>query len=126
MNEDKRVRPRINYTNHILCYKHIPVNRNEISDPAPMRITIENMSYSGLGILTTRKLVTGDVLAFNLENAGEKKEVTLEVVWCRYYDGEYEAGLRFINLTREIIFFLDRLMKNYLRQKNHSYNVSLI
>jgi hypothetical protein len=54
---------------------------------------------------------------FNLENAGDKREVMLEVMWCRYSGGEYVAGLKFMNLTKETILFLDGLIKNHLRQK---------
>ncbi|MCF8020580.1 MAG: PilZ domain-containing protein [Vallitaleaceae bacterium] len=117
MEENKRTRQRIDYKNHILCYKHIISNKEEIPDPAPIRVIVEDISYSGLGVRCTRDLGAGDVLIFNLENAGDKREVMLEVMWCRYSGGEYEAGLKFINLTKEIILFLDGLIKNHLKQK---------
>ncbi|PKM65937.1 MAG: hypothetical protein CVU95_13235 [Firmicutes bacterium HGW-Firmicutes-2] len=117
MEENKRIRQRIDYKNHILCYKHIISNREETPDPAPIRIIIEDISYSGLGIRCTRDLGTGDVLMFNLENAGDKREVMLEVKWCRYSGSEYEAGLEFMNLTKETILFLDGLIKSHLKQK---------
>lgn len=117
MEENKRIRQRIDYKNHILCYKHILSNRDETPDPSPIRIIVEDISYSGLGIRCTRDLGSGDVLIFNLENAGEKREVMLEVMWCRYAGGEHEAGLKFMNLTKESILFLDGLIKNHLKQK---------
>ena len=117
MEEDKRIRQRIDYKNHILCYKHILSNSDATPDPAPFRLIVEDISYSGLGVRCTRDLGTGDVLVFNLENVGEKKEVMLEVIWCRYSDGEFEAGLKFMNLTKETILFLDGLIKNHLKQK---------
>ena len=122
MEEDNRIRKRIDYRNHILCYKHILSNSDETPDPAPIRIIVEDISYSGIGIRCTRDLSTGDVLVFNLENVGEKKEVMLEVMWCRYSGGEYEAGLKFRNLTKETILFLDGLIKNHLKQKNKLIN----
>jgi len=117
LEEDKRIRQRIDYKNHILCYKHILSKSDVTPDPAPFRVIIEDISYSGLGVRCTRDLGTDDVLVFNLENAGEKKEVMLEVMWCRYSDGEFEAGLKFMNLTKETILFLDGLIKNHLKQK---------
>ncbi|PKM56723.1 MAG: hypothetical protein CVU98_09735 [Firmicutes bacterium HGW-Firmicutes-3] len=117
MEENKRIRQRIDYRNHILCYKHIISNKEETPDPSPIRVIIEDISYSGLGVRCTRDLGIGDVLMFNLENAGDKREVMLEVMWCRYSGGEYVAGLKFMNLTKETILFLDGLIKNHLRQK---------
>jgi len=117
LEENKRIRQRIDYRNHILCYKHIISNKEETPDPSPIRVIIEDISYSGLGVRCTRDLGIGDVLMFNLENAGDKREVMLEVMWCRYSGGEYVAGLKFMNLTKETILFLDGLIKNHLRQK---------
>lgn len=118
--ENKRVQSRIKYRKHILCYKHIPSDCNKKISPAPIRITIENLSYSGLGILSTRDLSKKDILIFNLENSSEKKEVILEVMWCHYSSGQYVAGLKFINLTRETILFIDKLIKKPRIKKYHS------
>ncbi|WZL82337.1 PilZ domain-containing protein [Vallitaleaceae bacterium 9-2] len=119
MDNEKRVRRRIDYKNHILCYNHIPYDKGKKPDLVPIRITIKNISYSGLGIISTKKLDKDDVLSFNLANTVEKREVCVQVVWCRYSNGEYEVGLKFINITKDTLLFLDRFIKSYLRQKSY-------
>lgn len=117
MFKNNRKRARLDYKNRVLCYKHIITSANIKPDPAPIRIEIKDISYSGLGIVCNRDLGRGDFLIFNLESHGVVKEFMLVVRWCKYSDGLYESGLQFTNLTREMIIFLDGLIKSYqLRQ----------
>jgi len=113
MSDNNRKRPRIDYKERVLCYKHIITSSNIKPDPAPIKIVIEDISYSGLGIVCNRDLGRGDFLIFNLESGGMVKEFMTEVRWCKYSDGLYEAGLQFTNLTKEMIIFLDGLIKSY-------------
>lgn len=118
MMEDKRVRTRVDYKkNQILCYKHIITDRDAKPNPSPIRIHIRDISYSGVGIFCNRDLAMGDFLIFNLEFAGIVKEMMMEVKWCKYVDGDYEAGLQFMNLTKDSVLFLDDLIKGHVRRK---------
>lgn len=117
MFEEQRRRARLGYNDRILCYKHIIRSSNVKPDPAPIRIEIKNISYSGIGIICNRDLGRGDCLLFNLEANGTTKEFMMEVIWCKYSDGMYEAGLRFTGLTKDMILFLDSLIKNHLRKQ---------
>ena len=117
MSEDKRRRERVEFEERILCYKHIITSVNIKPDPTPIRIYIKDISYSGLGIICNRDLGRGDFLLFNLSGGGITKEFMLEVKWCKYAGGSYEAGLQFTSLTREMIIFLDSLIKNHLKIK---------
>lgn len=118
--DNRRSRERVDYKNQILCYKHIITTRNIKPDPGPIRIFIKDISYSGLGIICNRDLGIGDFLIFNLDDAGEVKEFMMEVKWCKYSDGEYEAGLQFMNLTKDAVYFLDHLIKTHIRKKKRS------
>ena len=112
MSENKRKRARVTFKDRVLCYKHIITSANIKPDPSPINIFIQDLSYSGLGIICNRDLGRGDFLLFNLENNGIVKEFMLEVRWCKYLDGRYEAGLRFTNLTKDMILFLDSVIKS--------------
>lgn len=117
MLDNKRIRTRVDYQNQILCYKHIITERNVKPDPSPIRIFIKDISYSGVGIICNRDLGIGDFLLFNLENFGVVKEMMMEVCWCKYEDGDYFAGLKFMNLTKESVLFLDDLIKSHVRRQ---------
>jgi hypothetical protein len=116
-NEEKRIRTRVDYRNQILCYKHIVPGKEGNPDPRPIRIFIQDISYSGIGIECNKDLGMGDVLFFNLETGGVIKEMMMEVKWCKYRDGVYIAGLQFINLTKESVLFLDDLIKGHIRRR---------
>lgn len=118
MTEDKRLRQRIEFVDRVLCYKHMITSANVKPDPSPIRIQIKDISYSGLGIVCNRDLGRGDFLLFNLENNNMTKEFMLEVKWCKYANGQYEAGLQFTNLTKEMIIFLDATIKSYLKHRS--------
>ena len=117
MNEDNRIRKRIDFNDRVLCYKHIITSSNIKPDPAPIRITIKDISYSGIGISCNRDLGQGDYLMFNLESGGLTKEFMVEVKWCRYNDGAHDAGLQFVNLTKEMILFLDGVIRSHLNKR---------
>lgn len=125
MQENQRIRTRFDYKNQILCYKHIITERNVKPDPSPIRIFIKDISYSGIGIVCNRDLGIGDFLLFNLEHVGEIKEMMMEVRWCKYQDGDYVAGLKFMNLTKESILFLDDLIKGHVRRQRKRSESSL-
>lgn len=117
MAEDKRIRNRFEYNDRVLCYKHIITSLNIKPDPSPIRIQIKDISYSGLGITCNRDLAKGDYLMFNLDSNGITKEFMLEVKWCKYAGGYYEAGLQFAGLTKEMVIFVDSLIKSHLKRK---------
>ncbi len=117
MKDEQRKRQRIDFQDYILCYKHIVTNSNVKPDNGPIRIQIKDISYSGMGIACNRDLGMGDFLLFNLRDKGEVKEFMVEVKWCKYTGGGYEAGLHFMNLTKDMILFLDVLIKSHIGRK---------
>lgn len=114
---DQRIRPRIDFKDRILCYKHIITSANIKPDPSPIQIHIQDISYSGLGIVCNRDLGMGDCLLFNLESRGITKEFMLEVKWCRYQDGIFHGGLQFMSMTKAHVTFLDNLIKVYMKKQ---------
>lgn len=117
MSEEQRRRQRLDFEERILCYKHIVTSINIRPDPTPIRIHIKDISYSGLGVACNRDLGIGDYLLFNLNSNGVSKEYMLEVKWCKYKGATYEAGLQFTSLTRDMIIFLDSIIKSQLKRK---------
>lgn len=120
--DNRRTRERIDYKNQILCYKHIITSRDAKPEPGPIRISIEDISYSGIGIFCNRDLGIGDFLIFNLESGGVIKEFMMEVKWCKYVEGGHEAGLQFMNLTKEAVYFLDGLIKSHINKQKRLIN----
>jgi len=117
MTSNSRKRQRIEFKDRILCYKHIITSVNAKPDPSPIRIHIQDISHSGLGIICNRDLGMGDYLLFNLESGGSTMEFMVEVKWCRYGDGAFYAGLHFLNLTKDHVIFLDGLIKSYIKKQ---------
>ncbi len=115
--EDYRKQKRFYIEKNILCYKHIIMRSDKRSDKTPFKIKVLNLSYSGLKIRTDRELNIGDILIFNLDDSSKVQQFMLEVVWSKY-DCDFVAGLKFINLTRDMILFLNNLIKNYIEKEN--------
>ncbi len=91
--KEYRKQKRFDIEKNILCYKHIIMRKDKRSSKAPFKIKILNLSYSGI-----------------------KVRFMLEVVWAKY-DGDFISGLKFINLTRDMILFLNSLIKNYVEKE---------
>jgi hypothetical protein len=109
-NKNNRKRKRHAYKHNVLCFKK---SSSEYAiELTSMRISILNISYSGVGIIANQKLEVGDILIFNLSNKGETKELNFEVRWCYYHNQEYKAGLMFVNITKEDIYFIDQIIKD--------------
>lgn len=126
MLEDQRMRSRVDYETHILCYKHIITERNIKPEPGPIDMVIQDISYNGLGVICNRDLGMGDFLLFDLECMGIVKEMMMEVRWCKYHDGDYIAGLQFMNLTKESVLFLDDLIRGHLGTAHRSIESTYI
>ncbi len=114
--EDYRKRKRFEIEQNILCYKHIKTKTDKMPSRAPFKIKILNVSYSGVKLRTKRELHMGDVLIFNLQSGNRVKQFMLEVVWSKY-DGEFFAGLRFINLTKDMIMFLNEMILDFVEKE---------
>ncbi len=114
--KEYRKQKRFGIEKNILCYKHIIMRKDKKSSKAPFKIKILNLSYSGLKIRTERELNIGDILIFNLADNSRVQQFMMEVVWSKY-DGDFVAGLKFINLTRDMILFLNNLIKNYVEKE---------
>ncbi len=116
--EEFRKRKRFNIRQTILCYKHIITKKDRQAQKAPFKVSILDLSYSGVKLRTKRELHIGDVLMFNLQDEIHVKQFMFEVVWCKYDDGEFVAGLKFINLTRDMVLFLNSLIKKHIEREN--------
>ncbi len=116
--EEYRKRTRFDIRQSILCYKHIITKKDRQAPKAPFKIDVLNVSYSGLKLRTKRELHIGDVLMFNLQDGVHVKQFMLEVVWCKYDDGDFVAGLRFINLTKDMILFLNTMIINHIEKQS--------
>ncbi len=114
--KEYRKQKRFDIEKNILCYKHIIMRKDKRSSKAPFKIKILNLSYSGIKVRTERELNIGDILIFNLDNGSNVQQFMLEVVWAKY-DGDFVSGLKFINLTRDMILFLNSLIKNYVEKE---------
>ncbi len=114
--EELRKRKRFSINQTIICYKHVITKADRQAPKAPFKITVLDLSFGGVKVITKRELRMGDVLMFNLQNGNQVKPFMMEVVWCRY-DGDFLAGLKFINLTKDMIMFLNALIKDYVERE---------
>jgi len=116
---EKRRRKRHRYKNSVLCYKIIAENKNDI---APFRIVLDDISYSGVGITTQKKLAEGIVLEFNLSNKLDIRRMKFKIKWEKPCDEGYKYGLEFLELTANDIYFINEIIedikKKEIRRKN--------
>jgi len=116
---EKRRRRRFRYKNSILCYKVVMENKTDIG---PFRIVIDDISYSGMGITTQKKLIDGSILEFNLNNRFDIRKMRLKVMWEKHCDEGYRYGLEFLELTANDIYFINDIIedikKREVRRKN--------
>ncbi len=106
---EQRSRERFEYKYDVLCFK----NTEEIEgkeSKSPIRIHVIDISYLGLGVITSKSLTVGSYLLFNLNNRDENREMMLEVRWVKMKQGEHHAGLSFVALTKEDIMFLHEII----------------
>lgn len=107
--DNNRIRERFEYTQNMLCFKNIETSA-EAENKAPIRIQVENISYSGLGVQCSRSVNIGSLLVFNLISDDETREMMLEVKWISKKNGLHYAGCEFMALTKEDIYFLHNII----------------
>lgn len=112
MDNEKRRRTRVNYNKRILCYEHISsLNGKKSHLKKPILIKLEDISYEGLRISCDQILNSGDTLIFNLGHNKELARIVAEVKWCHYSSEDCQAGLRILNISRELILFLNKIIR---------------
>ena len=114
--DELRRRERYAYKDSYLCFKNIELD-SSIENKAPLRISVENISYSGLGIICSRSINVGSMLVFNINNGDENREMMLEVRWTRYENGVFRAGLQFLGLTKDDVYFLHEIIKKIRKRE---------
>ncbi|MDA3847401.1 MAG: PilZ domain-containing protein [Vallitaleaceae bacterium] len=114
---DIRSRERFTYRDDILCFKNIGLD-NTVENRAPLKIVVENISYSGIGIICSRPVTVGSMLVFNINNGQEVREMMLEVKWCQRKQDAHHAGLQFIGLKRPDIYFLHEMVNKSKKENN--------
>lgn len=103
--DENRIRDRFDYNQNMLCFKNIETSA-DAENKAPIRIQVENISYSGLGLQCSRPVNVGSLLIFNMINGDETREMMLEVRWISKKSGHHYAGCEFMALTKEDIYFI--------------------
>lgn len=113
MSDEKRRRSRVEYKKRILCYDHIAsYDGKRVHLNKPILIRLEDISYDGLRIVCNKMLNSGDILIFNLDHDRKLMKIVSEVRWCRYSHEDCEAGLRILNLNRDLLLFLNKLIRD--------------
>jgi len=107
--DETRNRERFTYRDDILCFKNIGQDET-VANKAPLKLIVENISYSGLGVVCSRSVEPGSMLVFNINNGEEVREMMLEVKWCAMKQGAYRAGLQFLALKRPDIYFIHEII----------------
>jgi c-di-GMP-binding flagellar brake protein YcgR len=115
ISSEKRRRKRYRYENSILCYKIVAENKNDI---APFRIVLDDISYSGMGITTQKKLAEGSMLEFNLNNRFDIRRMKFRVKWEKHCDDGYKYGLEFLELTANDIYFINDIIEDIKKKGN--------
>lgn len=104
-NEEKRRRERKHYEKHILCFEYDSVH-TETRLKIPFLFTVENISYSGMKISCSQLIEPGMVLFFRLEDHHHSRDMQVQVIWCHYHNGLYDAGVEYKDLTKEDVIFI--------------------
>lgn len=108
--DESRRRDRYEFDKNILVLRCKDVSKSARTK-LPFLLTINDISYSGIGMTCQQRLVNGTILIFNLISKMGVREVNLEVMWCKFSDLEFKCGLKFINLTYDDVLFIDEIIR---------------
>lgn len=105
---DGRRRERHTLSKHVLCYKCDQIQGYHVK--APFMIEIHDISYGGLGIYTDNRLYKDLHLYFRLDTDGDIREFKVKVMWSKYEDEHYSSGVQFVDVVKEDIIFLHKIV----------------
>lgn len=108
---ENRKRKRVKYDYSVMSFESIKDLAGENKVNKPIRIVVNDISYSGIGINVNHKLSKGYTLKMNLSDGYEILEYDLVVQWVSHSAGMYNVGCAFTNLTREKVYLVDRIIK---------------
>ncbi len=111
MEENKRIRKRFPYEYSVMSFECGNAIRKRKPCERPLHITVNDISYSGLGIKVNHKLMSGDRVYINLTDGYESENYELEIMWCSFSVGAFKAGCAFKDLTEPKIRLVDRIIK---------------
>lgn len=109
--EENRKRKRVKYDYSVMSFESIRDESGNNTGVKPLHITVNDISYSGIGISVNHKLSKGDFIKMNLSDGYQNLEYDLKVQWSSGKMGMYKVGCAFTNLTREKLYLIDRIIK---------------
>lgn len=115
--DEHRKQKRVHYETNLLSFKIYSYKGDFQTEEVPMRIRVQDISYSGIGGICDHKCEVGDVMFVNLSNGHEKCEFELQVRWIHYHPSGYLVGFKFIDLTKDKLLFLDIFIRNEVLNK---------
>lgn len=111
MENENRIRSRSEFDYSVLSFRSYDKMGN-LKPSFLTKVNVADISYSGIGILSDVKLEIGELLVINICYKGsDVLEYKGEIKWCDYQENQYHSGLAFMELTREHIELLDRIIK---------------
>jgi hypothetical protein len=109
--EENRKRKRVKYDYSVMSFESVRDKTGKTTPKKALRIVVNDISYSGIGISVNHKLAQGDLLKMNLSDGYEIMEYDLIVQWCKSNAGVHKVGCAFADLTREKLYLIDRIIK---------------
>lgn len=108
-NIDSRRRERHEYDKNILCFKC------QSSRPHPVKVpflfSIKDISYGGLGIITSQNIPLGSIISFKLTEGDDSRVFDIIVKWSKFDGENYIMGTEFNGVVKEDIVFLFNVIK---------------
>jgi len=111
--DELRRRERYHFDKHVLCYKCFSSNA-KLKTKVPFLFVIQDISYGGIGITTDQMLHPDSVMNFRLDASEGNREFKVIVKWSRFNNDQYVSGLEFVDVVKEDILFLHKIV-NHLK-----------
>lgn len=109
--DEHRRRKRHIFDKHVLCYKCVSPNTRH-KTKVPFLFVIQDISYGGMGIISDQMLYSDSVMTFRLHALDNTHEFQVKIKWSRFQNQQYVSGLQFVDVVKEDIIFLHKLVKN--------------
>lgn len=111
MENNNRKRERVNFKYSVMSFKCMKnTDEKKICDK-PLFLEVSDISYSGIGMSVNQKMEVGNHIMINLSDGMDKLEYDLIVRWCKGTVGRYKVGCEFVDLTKEKVYLLHRIIK---------------
>lgn len=106
---ENRNKNRHKYNKTILCFGC--TNTGEYEVKLPFLVTVNNISFGGIGIEAKQFVPKGAIITFRLAEDEGSRKFDIEVRWVKYEDEIYHIGTKFINIVKEDVVFLFNMIK---------------